>query len=90
MTEAAENMEFEKAARIRDRIAAIKKSVEKQKVVRAKVAEQDVFALVQSGGSRGTAAACFEVFRFSEGDYMTKRPFLWERLAMSNVRGQNS
>ncbi|MFR1213716.1 MAG: UvrB/UvrC motif-containing protein [Acutalibacteraceae bacterium] len=27
MTEAAENMEFEKAARIRDRIAAIKKSV---------------------------------------------------------------
>ncbi|MFR5070262.1 MAG: UvrB/UvrC motif-containing protein [Eubacteriales bacterium] len=45
MTEAAENMEFEKAARIRDRIAAIKKISEKQKVVRAKVAEQDVFAL---------------------------------------------
>ena len=67
-------MEFEKAARIRDRIAAIKKISEKQKVVRAKVAEQDVFALVQSGGSHGTAAACFEVFRFSEGTEKWKMP----------------
>ena len=46
MTEAAENMEFEKAARIRDRIAAIKKISEKQKVVRAKGAEQDVLSLI--------------------------------------------
>ena len=76
MTEAAENMEFEKAARIRDRIAAIKKISEKQKVVRAKVAEQDVFALVQSGGSHGTAAACFEVFRFSEGRLYDQETFL--------------
>ena len=90
MTEAAENMEFEKAARIRDRIAAIKKISEKQKVVRAKVAEQDVFALVQSGGSHGTAAACFEVFRFSEGRLYDRKRSLWERLAMPNVREQNS
>lgn len=33
MEEAAENLEFEKAARLRDRIAAIKKISQKQKVV---------------------------------------------------------
>ncbi len=68
----------------------LKKISEKQKVVRAEVAEQDVFALVQSGGSHGTAAACFEVFRFSEGRLYDQETFLWERLAMPNVRGQNS
>ncbi len=76
MTKAAEEMEFEKAARIRDRISAIKKISEKQKVVRTKVAEQDVFALVQSGGSSGTSTACFEVFRFSEGRLYDQETFL--------------
>ena len=76
MTQAAENMEFERAARIRDRIAAIEKIGEKQKVVQATVAEQDVFALVQSGGTGGTAAACFEVFRFAQGRLYDRETFL--------------
>ena len=45
MEDAAENLEFEKAARLRDRIAAIKRLGGKQKVMSADVREQDVFAL---------------------------------------------
>ena len=65
MEQAAENLEFETAAHLRDRLAAIRRITEKQKVVSAKVEEQDVIALAQSGLEG--AAACFEVFRFSGG-----------------------
>lgn len=61
MTAAAENLEFEKAAKIRDKINAIKKVTEKQKVVAASVEEQDVFAVVCS-----EAKACLSVIRFRD------------------------
>jgi excinuclease ABC subunit C len=67
MDEAAEKLEFEKAARIRDRLAAIRKMSERQKVVASKVPEQDVVALTQ-----GVGRSCFEVFRF-EGGRLTDR-----------------
>lgn len=66
MLDAAENLDFEKAARLRDRINAIKKASEKQKVVSASVKEQDVFAVVCSGGEE-TAKACLSVLRFAQG-----------------------
>lgn len=44
MNEAAENLDFELAARIRDRITAINKLKERQKVVASRVPEQDVIA----------------------------------------------
>ena len=62
MEEAAENLEFEKAAKLRDRLAAIKRINEKQKVFSASVPEQDVFAVVSDG-----AKACLNVLRFIEG-----------------------
>ena len=62
MEQAAENLEFEKAAMLRDRINAITKFGEKQKVVSADVAEQDVFALAQSQDK-----ACLAVLRFFAG-----------------------
>ncbi len=62
MEQAAENLEFEKAAVLRDRINAITKFGEKQKVVSADVAEQDVFALAQSQDK-----ACLAVLRFFAG-----------------------
>lgn len=49
MNALAENLEFEKAAHTRDRIAAIKKIREKQKVVASKVEQQDVIALAADG-----------------------------------------
>ncbi len=62
MYKASENMEFEKAAVLRDRINAIKKLSDKQKVIETKVKSQDVIAFFSDGNK-----ACFEIFRFDEG-----------------------
>lgn len=62
MLELSENLQFEQAAKLRDRIRAIKNLDEKQKVVSINVPEEDVFALVNSGKK-----ACFEVIRFENG-----------------------
>ncbi|MBR5772653.1 MAG: excinuclease ABC subunit UvrC [Clostridia bacterium] len=65
MNAAAENLEYEKAAKLRDIINSIKKVTDKQKVVAAAVEEQDVFAVV--GASQGnTSKACLSVLRFKE------------------------
>ncbi len=75
MEAAAERLDFEQAARLRDRIAAIRRMGEKQKVILSRIAEQDVIALAQSGGD-----ACFEVFRFSGGRLVDREDFLLEEL----------
>lgn len=62
MEQYSEELEFEKAAKIRDQIKAIKNLDEKQKVVSINVPEEDVFALVNSGKK-----ACFDVIRFKNG-----------------------
>lgn len=62
MQELSENLQFEEAAKLRDRIKAIKNLEEKQKVVSINVPEEDVFALVNSNKK-----ACFEVIRFEHG-----------------------
>lgn len=62
MYEYSENTEFEKAAKMRDRIRAIQNLDEKQKVVSINVPEEDVFALTSSNKK-----SCFEVLRFKQG-----------------------
>ncbi len=62
MNEAAENLDFERAASIRDSINAIKRLADKQKVIRSDVKDQDIIAYF-SDGNKG----CFEVFRFEGG-----------------------
>lgn len=62
MIELSENLQFEEAAKLRDRIKAIKNLEEKQKVVSINVAQEDVFALVNTNKK-----ACFEVIRFEQG-----------------------
>ncbi|NLJ30616.1 MAG: excinuclease ABC subunit UvrC [Clostridiales bacterium] len=71
MDEAAEALEFERAARIRDRLAAIRRMSDRQKVVAARVPEQDVIALAQ-----GAETSCFEVFRFLGGRLCDRETFL--------------
>lgn len=71
MNMAAENLEFEKAARIRDKIQAVKKMGTKQKVVANKIKDQDVMALM-SDGEKG----CFEVFRFENGSLIDRESFV--------------
>lgn len=62
MNEFSENLQFEEAAKLRDRIKAIKNLDERQNVVSINVPEEDVFALVN-----GKKKACFEVIRFQNG-----------------------
>ncbi len=76
MTLAAENMEYELAARLRDRINAIHKMKDRQKVVASRVEEQDVFALNQ-----GETHTAFEVFRFTGGKLSDRESFLTEGVA---------
>ncbi len=71
MNDCAERLEFEKAARLRDRIRALQKVTEKQKVIMNSVEEQDVIALAQGAG--GT---CVEVFRFQGGRLYDREQFL--------------
>ncbi len=73
MEDAADRLDFELAARLRDRISAIKRMSEKQKVVLSRIAEQDVIALAQGSGK-----ACFEVFRFTGGQLTDREHFLLE------------
>ena len=73
MLEASENLEFEKAAKIRDKINAIKKITEKQKVVAASVEEQDVFAVVCSENK-----ACLSVIRFRDSRLYDTEHFIFD------------
>lgn len=71
MNKAAEMLDFELAAKLRDRIEAVKKTKERQKVVEYKVEEQDVIALMTEGEN-----GCFSVLRFSGGRLVDKEDFL--------------
>lgn len=71
MEEAAENLEFERAARIRDKINAVKKMGDKQKVVANKVLDEDVIASFSDGGK-----TCFQVFRFEGGRLFDRESFV--------------
>lgn len=50
METASEDLQFERAARLRDQIRSVETLVERQKVVSASGADQDVVALVSEGG----------------------------------------
>ena len=73
MEEAAENLEFERAARIRDKISAIKKMGDKQKVVANKVLDEDVIASFSDGHK-----TCFQVFRFEGGRLFDRESFVFD------------
>ncbi len=71
MNDAAENLEFELAAKYRDRITAVKRITEKQNVVAANISDQDAVSLMTEGGD-----ACFAVIRFEGGRLYDKEDFL--------------
>lgn len=73
MEEYSENLEFEKAAKIRDRINAMEKITSKQKVVSSVVKQQDVFAIVQSGEK-----ACLHILRFNKGILFDSEDFIFD------------
>lgn len=73
MEEAAESLEFERAAKIRDKINAIKKMGDKQKVVANRVLDEDVIAGFSDGGK-----TCFQVFRFEGGRLFDRESFVFD------------
>lgn len=72
MEAAAEELDFERAAKLRDRINSIKKVNEKQKVAGSDVKEQDVFAIAQS-----EEKSCLSVLRFYDGRLRDNEWFLF-------------
>ena len=71
MLAAAEELDFERAARYRDQIASMKKLRDKQKVVDIHIDELDVIAVVQEG-SKGSAT----VLRFADSRLYDTENFL--------------
>ena len=83
MTAKAETMEFESAAKIRDQIQAVEKTLEKQRMVSHWGADQDIFGLYREGGYieaqvlfvrqgklTGTQAYALEDLAFSDEEIM--------------------
>ncbi len=71
MNAAAENLDFEKAAMLRDRIAAISRAAENQKVYDKNIPDCDVVALARNGG-----ISCVSVLNYRGGKLTDKSDFL--------------
>ena len=67
MEQAAEELRFEQAAELRDRIRAIELLGKRQKVIAGSLADTDV-----TGFFRGTAKSCFVVLHYVEGELAAK------------------
>ena len=76
MMQAAEAMQYEKAARYRDRIRAIQGLAENQKVVSIRYEEEDVIALVQS-----SVKCCAVVLQFRDYRLVDKEYFMLDGLS---------
>lgn len=70
MEAASESLDFETAARLRDRIRALEKLSASQKVVQSRIKRQDIIAFAQAQDT-----ACFEVFRFTDGALSDREHF---------------
>lgn len=75
MQQAAEDLEFERAARLRDRIASIQKTWQKQSVVSVKSSLQDVFAIAD-----GREKSCLSVLRYSDGRLYDSFAYIVDRI----------
>ena len=73
MDEAAENLEFERAADLRDRIKAAEKVVEQERVGYTTLVDQDIIGLARDGGH-----ACLQVFFMRGGRLARRDPFLMQ------------
>jgi excinuclease ABC subunit C len=79
MNAASENMEFERAAFIRDQIKDIERISERQTVLRTVATDQDVIALARENGS-----AVVQVFYIRGGKLIGAEPF-----ALQNTEGED-
>ena len=73
MEQSAEELQFERAAAIRDRIQAIEKVIVRQMVVSPEYQDSDVIAMARSDGD-----ACVQVFFIRSGKLIGREYFLME------------
>lgn len=73
MDEASQNMEFEKAARIRDKIISLRHITQKQKIVSADMEDQDVIAF-----ARDQIDSCIQIFFIRKGKIIGRKHFIFE------------
>lgn len=73
MKSAAEGMEFEKAASIRDKIKSIKHIAERQKVLSTAMEDQDIIAF-----AKGQTDSCIQVFFVRGGKLIGREHFIFE------------
>lgn len=73
MQQAAENLDFEKAAELRDSIAAVRKIGERQKIISSSMTDQDIIAMARENGQ-----VCMQVFFIRGGKLNGREHFLLE------------
>lgn len=73
MKQAAENLEFEKAAELRDQIQSIHQVMAKQKIISADLEDQDVIAM-----ARGQGETCMQIFFIREGKLNGREHFFMQ------------
>ncbi len=73
MEEAATQLQFERAAFVRDQIQAVERITQRQRVVDASMKDQDVIAFARANGD-----ACVEVFFIRGGKLVGREDFLLE------------
>jgi excinuclease ABC subunit C len=71
MDDAAEQLDFERAAEIRDQIASIERLIERQKITSTSAADQDVIALAQA-----ETDSCVEIFHVRQGKVVARDHYL--------------
>jgi excinuclease ABC subunit C len=76
MEEAAENLEFERAARLRDRVQGVEEVLQRQKVITTELIDQDVIAVVED--DTGLNGACVQMFFIRGGKLIGQNHFLVE------------
>ena len=76
MEEAAENLEFERAVRLRDRLQGVEEVLQRQKVITQDLVDQDVIAVVED--TTGLNGACVQMFFIRGGKLIGQNHFLVE------------
>ncbi len=79
--EAAQDLAFERAARLRDRYVALQKVMEKQKIINTAALNQDVIAIAQD-----ETDACVEVFFVRGGKLLGREYFVLEGVAYADAQ----
>lgn len=80
LEQAAESLEFERAAVFRDQLQAISRITEHQKVVSPHMIDQDIIAFAQDESN-----ACVQVFFIRAGKLLGREYFVLEGTALSNT-----